>query len=78
MSKIEINPNTYLYPMPVVIIGSNIEEKANFMTIAWCGICENNPPMISISAAKSHYTNEGIKKKNFQCKYTIRTNGESN
>ncbi|MBY9007749.1 MAG: flavin reductase family protein [Candidatus Lokiarchaeota archaeon] len=62
MSKIEIKPKTYLYPMPVVIIGSKIEEKANFMTIAWCGICENNPPMISISTAKSHYTNDGIKK----------------
>ena len=62
MSKIQIKPKTYLYPMPVVIVGSKIGEKVNFMTIAWCGIVENNPPMISISAAKNHYTNEGIKK----------------
>ncbi len=64
MSKIEISPKTYLYPMPVVIVGSMIEGKVNFMTIAWCGIVENKPPMISISAAKNHYTNKGIKENN--------------
>jgi flavin reductase (DIM6/NTAB) family NADH-FMN oxidoreductase RutF len=31
------------------------------MPIAWVSIVENSPPMISISASKSHYTNKGIK-----------------
>lgn len=60
MAKKEIKPGSYLYPMPVVIIGSNIKGKPNFMPIAWCSIVEHKPPMISISAAKSHYTNKGI------------------
>ncbi|MBD3194803.1 MAG: flavin reductase family protein [Candidatus Lokiarchaeota archaeon] len=46
--------------MPVVIVGANVVNKPNFMTIAWCGIVENDPPMISISASKKHYTNIGI------------------
>ncbi|TXT58215.1 MAG: Flavoredoxin [Promethearchaeota archaeon] len=62
MVKKEIKPGTYLYPMPVVLIGANVREKPNFMPIAWVSIVEHSPPMISISASKNHYTNEGIKR----------------
>ena len=61
MTKKEVKPGTFLYPMPLVIIGAKVEDKPNFMTIAWVSIVENSPPMISISASKSHYTNKGIK-----------------
>lgn len=60
MSKNKIKPGVYLYPMPVTIVGANIKDKPNFMTIAWVGIVEYDPPMISISASQSHYTNQGI------------------
>ena len=60
MSKNKIKPGVYLYPMPLTIVGANIKDKPNFMTIAWVGIVEYNPPMISISASQSHYTNQGI------------------
>ncbi|MBD3194810.1 MAG: flavin reductase family protein [Candidatus Lokiarchaeota archaeon] len=46
--------------MAVVIIGANVRGKPNFMPIAWCSIVEHDPPMISISASKNHYTNRGI------------------
>ena len=62
MTKIKINPKSYLYPMPVVIVGSIIDKKINFMTIAYCNIVEHNPPTIFISASKNHYKNEGIRK----------------
>ncbi len=62
MIKNKISPGIYLYPMPIVIIGANVKGKANFMTIAWCSIVEHKPPMISISASKTHYTNIGINK----------------
>jgi flavin reductase (DIM6/NTAB) family NADH-FMN oxidoreductase RutF len=61
MGKKKIRPGTHLYPMPVTIVGANVKGKANFMTIAWCGIVENKPPMIMVACSKSHYTNEGIK-----------------
>ena len=59
--KKEIRIGTYLYPMPVTIVGANVEGKPNFMPIAWCSIVEHSPPMIEISASKNHYTNKGIK-----------------
>ena len=61
MIKNKIKSGTYIFPLPVVIVGANIESKANFMTIAWCSVVENKPPMLSISASKGHYTNIGIR-----------------
>jgi flavin reductase (DIM6/NTAB) family NADH-FMN oxidoreductase RutF len=61
MSKNKIRPGPYLYPMPIVLVGANYKGKPNFMPIAWVSIVEHQPPMISISAHQSHYTNQGIK-----------------
>jgi flavin reductase (DIM6/NTAB) family NADH-FMN oxidoreductase RutF len=60
MVKKEIRPGPYVYPMSLVIVGANVKNNPNFMPIAWVSIVENSPPMISISASKNHYTNEGI------------------
>jgi flavin reductase (DIM6/NTAB) family NADH-FMN oxidoreductase RutF len=61
MVKTKIRVGPYLYPMPVVIVGAHVNGKPNFMPIAWVSIVEHKPPMISISANQSHYTNKGIK-----------------
>lgn len=61
MTKNKIRVGPYLYPMPVVIVGANVDGKPNFMPIAWTCIVEHEPPTILISASKSHYTNKGIK-----------------
>ena len=58
--KNKIRPGVYLYPMPVTLVGANVKGKPNFMPIAWVSIVEHKPPMISISAHQSHYTNIGI------------------
>ena len=57
-NKIRLNP--YLYPMPVVLIGANVKNKANFMPLGWICMAEHKPHMILISSSKPHYTNEGI------------------
>lgn len=57
-NKIRIGP--YLYPMPVVLIGVQFNNRPNFMPLAWVSIIEHKPPMISISSSQSHYTNKGI------------------
>lgn len=61
MKKIKIGTKTFLYPMPLVLVGANVEKRANYITIAYCGIVHHLPPMISIALGKSHYTNAGIK-----------------
>ncbi|MBA7521335.1 Flavoredoxin [subsurface metagenome] len=62
MTKNKIKLGPYLYPMPVVVVGANVEGKPNFMPIGWVSIVEHKPPMISISANQGHYTNIGIRK----------------
>jgi len=49
--------------MPTVIVGAEVKGKPNFITIAYCGIVQHNPPMIAITSGKAHYTNQGIKTK---------------
>jgi len=61
LRKNKIRVGSYLYPMPVVIIGVNVKDKPNFMPLAWVSIVEYKPPIISISSHQGHYTNIGIK-----------------
>ena len=49
-----------LYPMPVVVVGSESEGRKNFNTIAHVGIIDHG--VLSISMGKLHYSNAGIKK----------------
>lgn len=58
--KQTIGAKTCLYPMPVVLVGANVEEKPNFVTVAYCGIAQHQPPMVMITLNKRHYTNAGI------------------
>jgi len=51
----------YLYPMPTTLVGANVNGKPNFEAIAFCGILDNRPPLISVSSGVRHYTNAGIK-----------------
>jgi flavin reductase (DIM6/NTAB) family NADH-FMN oxidoreductase RutF len=61
MTKKKIRPDAYLFPMPLVLVGANVNEKPNFEPIAYVGIVESTPPLISISSYETHYTNIGIK-----------------
>lgn len=61
MNKNKIPPKVYLFPMPVALIGANVNGKPNFETLAYVGIVESQPPLISISSYETHYTNIGIK-----------------
>ena len=59
MKQIPINRN-FFPPMPVVLAGTVIDGKENFMTVGWCVRANANPPMIAIGIGKSHHTPEGI------------------
>ena len=51
-----------LYPTPTTIVGARVEGRPNFITIAHIGIVSHAKPyLISLSMAKPHYTNAGIK-----------------
>lgn len=63
MPKAKLGPQTLLYPMPAVLVGSVVDGKANFMTAAWCAIACMKPPAISVAVNHSRHTLKGIQEK---------------
>ncbi len=61
MSKVLMGPSTLIYPMPVLLVGAKVNDKPNFMTVAWSGIAGGNPPMISVAIRNQRYTLRGIR-----------------
>ncbi len=60
MGKVLMGPSTFIYPMPALLIGTNVDDKPNFMTAAWGGIANGEPPMISVGIRPGRYTHRGI------------------
>ncbi len=61
MNKIELENQPFIYPMPVVIVGAEVEGKPNYMTAAWVTPVNFKPVMIGVTLGKSHYTCKGIR-----------------
>jgi|YelNatPaOPRAMG01_1025707.scaffolds.fasta_scaffold151061_2 flavin reductase (DIM6/NTAB) family NADH-FMN oxidoreductase RutF len=59
--KKTLGAKTFLYPMPTVLVGAEVDGKPNYLTVAFCGIVHYKPPLIVVALGKSHYTNQGIK-----------------
>jgi len=61
MSKINIGAKAFTQPMPVTLLGTQINKKANFMTLAWVTRINTNPPLMAVGVNKVHQTNNGIR-----------------
>jgi len=59
--KTRLGAQTYIYPMPVLLVGVDVGGKPNFMTVAWGGIANSEPPMISVAIRHSRYSLKGIR-----------------
>ena len=46
--------------MPVVLVGTKVEGRDNFMAVGWCARANGNPPMILCAMGSQHYTTKGI------------------
>ena len=53
MSKIQLSPNTTLYPVPVVFITCGAGKQTNVFSLNRIASCNAEPPMISISVRPS-------------------------
>lgn len=58
--KTSIGNNVFVYPMPVTLVGTEFEGRANFMAVGWVSRVNANPPYIGIGINKNHYTVKGI------------------
>lgn len=61
MNKKMWKPGTFLYPIPAVMVSCGTMEKSNIITIAWTGIINTNPALVSISVRKERYSYSIIK-----------------
>jgi flavin reductase (DIM6/NTAB) family NADH-FMN oxidoreductase RutF len=50
-----------VYPMPALLVGAIVDGKPNFMTAAWGGIVNSDPPMTAIAIRPGRYTHKGVK-----------------
>jgi len=57
--KIEIGVKNCLYPLPTVLVGTLVEGKPNYITIAHVGIMDLES--VSLGMNKRHYSNVGIR-----------------
>ena len=61
MKKVTLGPSTLVCPMPVLLVGANVNNRPNFMVVAWGGIAGGTPPMISVAIRHQRYTLIGIR-----------------
>ena len=57
--KKELGAKNYLSPLPVTLVGANVGGKPNYITIAFVGAVDYSH--VSVSSARNHHTNAGIK-----------------
>ena len=61
MHKITTGPEIFIYPLPIVLVGANVDDKPNFLAVGACGIANAEPPMISVAIRHNRYTDKGIR-----------------
>jgi len=60
MKKVKKGPQTWMFPLPALLIGVMVDGKPNFMTAAWGSIANAEPPMVCVAIRRSRYTRKGI------------------
>jgi len=61
LAKIQQQAQIPAAPFPVVIAGTFVNGKENYLTIGAFGGMSIRPPMVYISSLKTHYSNTGIR-----------------
>jgi flavin reductase (DIM6/NTAB) family NADH-FMN oxidoreductase RutF len=60
MAKLKLPPERWMYPRPALLVGSNVDGKANFMTVGGGGVADAGPPMIGVPIRHFQHTFKGI------------------
>lgn len=58
--KTKLGTLPYVYPIPITLVGANVDGKANFTTIGDLALLGINPALVCISSHRQHHTNRGI------------------
>jgi flavin reductase (DIM6/NTAB) family NADH-FMN oxidoreductase RutF len=60
MEKQKLGPQPLLYPLPVVLVGANVEGRPNFQVVSWCGIASFSPATVTIGLSPERHTLKGL------------------
>lgn len=60
MTKIEIDSGGSPFPKPIVLIGSVVNDKPNFFTVAWFNRLSRSPNIWGAAVGKTKHTLRGI------------------
>lgn len=61
MAKVSLAPGLFIPPMPVSLVGAQVDGKPNFMTVAWLTRVNFDPPMLAVAIGSGHHTPRGIR-----------------
>jgi flavin reductase (DIM6/NTAB) family NADH-FMN oxidoreductase RutF len=60
MAKKKIEPGPFVVPMPTVLLGAEVDGKANFMPAAFVGLVNADPATVACGLNPDHHTCRGI------------------
>ena len=60
MAKLKLQAERWMYPRPALLVGANVNGKANFMAVGGGGVADAGPPMIGVPIRHFQYTLKGI------------------
>jgi len=60
MSKVKLGAVPLVYPIPIVLVGSLVEGRANFTEVGDCAVMGIDPALVTVSLSATHHTTAGI------------------
>jgi flavin reductase (DIM6/NTAB) family NADH-FMN oxidoreductase RutF len=60
MQKVTLGSIPYVYPIPIVLVGADIDGRANYAEVGDCAVMGIRPALVAVSLGKDHHTTRGI------------------
>jgi flavin reductase (DIM6/NTAB) family NADH-FMN oxidoreductase RutF len=60
MGTVKLSKKLPLPALPICLVGSNVDGKANFCTVAWFTVIDDEPPVVGLVMAKKRRTKDGM------------------
>jgi len=60
VNKVTIGPIPYLVPIPIVLVGADVDGRPNFATVGDCAVLGLRPALVVVSLSAAHHTTRGV------------------
>lgn len=62
MNKVMLDSRAMIYPTALFLVGAEVDNRANFMALAWGSTANNQPPLFSVAINHRQNTLKGIRR----------------